>query len=104
MNLKVGKVFDEGDYEDRRDVKINVFHRRKRFLSDEMSPQDILKSECSLKIEELKDDDIIIKNKITSNISKKTITYVILSIVLITILGIVAYVFKYKFFQSKKHL
>lgn len=102
MNLKVGKVFDEAEYEERSDVKLNVFHRRKRFLSDEMSPQDILKSECSIKIEELKDDDITIKKKISNTSNKKTTTYVILSIVCITILGILAYLFKYKIFQSKR--
>ena len=102
MNLKVGKVFDEAEYEERSDVKLNVFHRRKRFLSDEMSTQDILKSECSIKIEELKDDDIPIKKKISNTPNKKTKTYVILSIVCITILGILAYLFKYKIFQSKR--
>ena len=105
MNLKIGKVFDEAEYEERSDVKVNVFHRRKRFLSDEMSSQDILKSEYSVKIGELKDDDIPIKKKISNTTNKKTKTYVILSIICITtIFGILAYVFKYKIFQSKKNV
>ena len=105
MNLKIGKVFDEAEYEERSDVKVNVFHRRKRFLSDQMSSQDILKSECSVKIGELKDDDIPIKKKISNTSNKKTKTYVILSIICITtIFGILAYVFKYKIVQSKKNV
>lgn len=81
-----------------------VFHRRKRFLSDDLSPQQILHHDTNnipynptTTISTLKDDSFNMKyQNIRTNSSRKLHFYIFLFIIFVAIIGILAFIFKCK--------
>lgn len=124
ITIKIDKQFkDDSSFDDSKNIKnqydINdddnlgskevikvdsAFHRSKRFLSDELSPQQILhlgtnsiSYNPTTTINSLKDDSVNMKNQnIRNNSSRKLHFYIFLFIIFVAIIGILAFIFKCK--------
>lgn len=107
VTIKTDKVFKDDSSLDKSSVHIketkgkvdNIFHHRKRFLSDEISPKQILESnqnDIVITITSLKDDHLQTKNTVTKFNKKPKGLYIKLLVLFVTILGIVAFLFNWK--------
>ena len=104
VTIKTDKVFKDDSSLDKSSVHTNatkgkvdnIFHHRKRFLSDEISPKQILESnqnDIVITITSLKDDHLQLKNAVTQYNKKPKGFYIKLLVLFVTILGIVAFLF-----------
>lgn len=98
-------INDDDNLGSKEIVKVDgAFHRRKRFLSDDLSPQQILHLDTNsipynptTTINSLKDDSVHMKNQsISTNSSRKLHFYIFLFIIFVAIIGILAFIFKCK--------
>ena len=104
VTIKTDKVFKDDSSLDKSSVHTNatkgkvdnIFHHRKRFLSDEISPKQILESnqnDIVITITSLKDNHLQLKNAVTQYNKKPKGFYIKLLVLFVTILGIVAFLF-----------